>query len=78
MMYGNKCDINTCLCFDNYSLCALPSMIGIQKNHYRTVLEHMVYLPYDIHVRLFPVLITILREKSLAINYNGFSHWLSL
>ena len=42
------------------------------KNHYRTVLEHIVYLPFDIHVKLFPVLITILRETKLAIIYNGF------
>ena len=75
--YGNKCDINTCLCFDNYSLCSLPSIIGI-KNHYRTVLEHIVYLPYDMNVRLLPVLITFLRENKLAIDYNGFYHRVSL
>ena len=30
--YGNKYDINTCLCFDNYSFCPLPSMIGFKKS----------------------------------------------
>ena len=36
--YGNKYDINTCLCFGNYSFCPLTSMIGF-----------LVNLPYDIY-----------------------------
>ena len=51
--YGNKYDINTCLCFDNYPI------------HDR-IIEHIVYLPYDIHVRLIPVLINILSEKKFS------------
>ena len=30
--YGNMYDINTCLCFVNYSFCPLPSMIGFKKS----------------------------------------------